>query len=322
MAKRVDAPLSWQADQFQDLSGTSSSTQKFDNPYDVLIHGSNNDAALIQERYSNHRTGRNQQQRAKLLSNDFAGVSVDPVLYNLVNDSSYKDPRYCLVFWARPTQHVKNLIKQIQDMIAADFPKLWFMPQTCLHMTTLEITHSRTEADVAQLVDGILPGVTELTDYTFDHRARLIKPLMSFDASAFALSFIPAAGENLSDGRTASDDKYTYHHLRRDVYNLSKKLVDVDSRYTVPSSHLTVGRFIDKDAFSTAEGTPDAEKMKKLVQKFDEINDWLQREYWPTSDGRIKEGGEWIVGQTQGLDFRRGTLWYGGGASVRLGKGF
>jgi hypothetical protein len=28
------------------------------------------------------------------------------------------------------------------------------------------------------------------------------------------------------------------------------------------------------------------------------------------------------VGEERGLDFRKGTLWYGGGETVRLGVGF
>jgi hypothetical protein len=31
---------------------------------------------------------------------------------------------------------------------------------------------------------------------------------------------------------------------------------------------------------------------------------------------------EWLVGDGKGLDCREGALWYGGGQTVRLGKGF
>jgi len=37
-----------------------------------------------------------------------------------------------------------------------------------------------------------------MTDYTLTHRARLIKPMLSYDGAALALSFLPAAGEGLS----------------------------------------------------------------------------------------------------------------------------
>ncbi|KAL9080986.1 MAG: hypothetical protein Q9157_000396 [Trypethelium eluteriae] len=207
---------------------------------------------------------------------------------------------------------------------------MWFQPPENLHMTCLEITFSRTREEIAQLVGQISPHAAEITDYTYTHRARLIKPMLGFDASAFALSFLPAAGEGLSQGRVRADDEYTYHHLRRDVYALANRTgVEIGSRYTVPSSHLTIGRFItpqdtSQDAEKGVEAkTPDPEKMKKVVEKIDEVNAWLQREYWPRDAvPPIQAGGEWIIGEEKGLDFHQGTLWYGRGERVRLGKGF
>lgn len=66
----------------------------------------------------------------------------------------------------------------------------------------------------------------------------------------------------------------------------------------------------------------DREKVRNLVERIEEINAWLEREYWPRGGEEIRAGGEWIVGEEKGLDCRRGTLWYGGGETVRLGKGF
>lgn len=70
-------------------------------------------------------------------------------------------------------------------------------------------------------------------------------------------------------------------------------------------------------------------KRELLIAKIEEINQWLQNEYWPRlqqgTDGTTREvmpdGGEWIVGEEKGLDFRKGRLWYGGGETVYLGKG-
>ena len=49
-------------------------------------------------------------------------------------------------------------------------------------------------------------------------------------------------------------------------------------------------------------------------------SNWLSEEYWPKHDGTIKLGGEIIIGDEKGLDFRKGTLWYGGGETVYLGR--
>ena len=196
------------------------------------------------------------------------------------------------------------------------------MPLQCLHMTTLEITHSLTAPEIEALVHTILPKSEEITNYTRSHQARLVKPMLSYDASAIAISFLPAAGEGTGD----HNDTYTYHHLRRDVYNLSSSTgVEITSRYTVPSSHLTIARFIEKNSFVRKEGenlVHDPAKLRTFIDKIEGVNEWLKASYWPKDGRTVPAGGEWIVGQEQGFDFRKGTLWYGGGETIRLGKGF
>ncbi|ORY07561.1 RNA ligase/cyclic nucleotide phosphodiesterase [Clohesyomyces aquaticus] len=310
---------------FEDLSGIS--TKDFSNPYDALITACNDNPVQIQERYMAHRAARNAQQKAKMVDENFPGVTIDPILLRICEpniEPGYTDPRHCLVFWGRPTQQIKDLIQSVQQELLAVAPNMWLMPQDCLHLTVLEMTHSRTAGEIQTMVDTMREKIPFITDYTFEHRARLIKPMIGFDASALALSFVPAAGENLRSDRTAKDEKFTYHHLRRDIYNLCCDTgVAVDSRYVVPSSHLTIGRFIKSRDFSHESGQSDPSKIKALVTKIEEINARLQSEFWPESNGgKIPPGGEWIVGEEKGLNCRMGTLWYGGGESVRLGKGF
>lgn len=111
------------------------------------------------------------------------------------------------------------------------------MPQDCLHITALEITHSKKAEEIQKIVDSLSDKIPAITDYTVQHRARLIKPMIGFDASALALSFVPAAGEASARGRTKADDAYTYHHLRRDLFSRCQDIgVTVDSRYVVPVS--------------------------------------------------------------------------------------
>ena len=192
------------------------------------------------------------------------------------------------------------------------------MPPESLHMTALEITHSLKAQEIDALVDQMLPSAAKIADFTQDHRARLVKPLVSFDAQALALSFLPAAGE---PGRVG-DDAYTYHHLRRDLHDGAQSTgVKVASRYVIPSAHLTIARFVTKRDFENADGSINHTKVERLVSVIDEINHWLEEEYWPRKDS-IREGGEWIVGEGKGLDFRKGALWYGGGNTVHLGEGF
>ena len=191
-------------------------------------------------------------------------------------------------------------------------------------MTALEITFSLTSPEVEKFVQTIEPKIPEITDYPYSHRARLVKPMLSYDNAAIALSFEPAAGEGLAKDRRPEEDDFTYHHLRRDLYTLSRTTgVEVVSRYVVPSAHLTVARFVtQKDLSTTEDEAPNLDKVKALIDKLGEINSWLQQDYWPREGESIKAGGQWIVGEEKGLDCRKGTLWYGGGETVRLGKGF
>jgi hypothetical protein len=208
------------------------------------------------------------------------------------------------------------------------FIDLWLMPSPNLHMTALEITHSLTAPEIDALVDQLLPHAQPIADYPASHRARLVKPCVSFDAQALALSFLPAAGEPRSesgDGKHGDGDGYTYHHLRRDIFAMASRTdVTVASRYVIPSAHLTVGRFVTKKDFEGPDGRVEKEKMRAFVDAIAEVNAWLEREYWPKGDGTAgKEGGEWVVGEEKGLEFRKGALWYGaGGETVLLGKGF
>jgi len=195
------------------------------------------------------------------------------------------------------------------------------MPQNRLHMNVFEITHSRTVEEIDTLEEQLSPKVSQIVDWTFDHRARLVRPLLGYDSSAIALTFVPAAGESLGKDQRESD-RYSYHHLRRDICDLCMQTgVPITSRYTVPSAHLTVARFVSQEDYIGTDGTPDHCKMRHWVAALEDINDWLRRDYWPKDNEFVKSGGEWIVGQEKGLDHRRGTLWYGAGKTIILGKG-
>ena len=204
-------------------------------------------------------------------------------------------------------------------LMAAD---LWLMPLECLHMTVLEITHSKTEAEIEHIVNSMESKIPEIADFTYNHRARLVKPMLSYDAAAIALSFLPAAGEGSPDASAADADKYTYHHLRRDLYGLCESAgVVVASRYVVPSSHLTIARFVTQKDISSKDGNGiDGAKMEGLVRKLDDINAELRSMYW--SEDGLRGEGSWFVGEEKGLVNRRGNLWYGGGHSHYEGKGF
>lgn len=192
-------------------------------------------------------------------------------------------------------------------------------------MTALEVAHSMTESKMEELLGILKSKASTITDYTFNHRARLFKPLLSYDNQAIALSFLPASYRNTLQSLAGDGNAYTYHHLRRDLHDLCESAgITVGSRYVVPSAHLTIARYVterkpegdDKDKSSSFEG------IFEWVNHLEEINTWLKQEFWPESNEANKAQGDWVVGEERGLECRAGTLWYGGGRSVHVGKGF
>lgn len=198
------------------------------------------------------------------------------------------------------------------------------MPLHRMHITVLELAFSRTAEEIHGIKSALQPAIPSIADYTYRHRARLVKPMISYDLAAFAVSFLPACGEpNTSPPPVAPDtahvlqqgDSYSYHHLRRDMWDAASEAgMTIDSRYVVPSAHITLGRFLTQEDHQTPE------QRKRWVDAIDEINEWLEREVWGHSGEGVK--GEWVVGQERGLDVRVGPLWYGGGRTVLMGEGF
>ena len=206
------------------------------------------------------------------------------------------------------------------------------MPLENLHMTAMEITHSLTASEIDALVTQLgqrnYERIADMSQQNQPH-ARLVKPMLSFDAAALALSFVPAVPDDDISQPSNVDDAFTYHHLRRELYReITEAGIDIASRYVVPSAHLTVGRFIcpnpfDVDNAMDGEAGVRMENREKLMKEVEAINEWLRMEYWPRGEGnKLKDGGEWVVGERKGLNFRKGTLWYGGGETVCMGKGF
>ncbi|KAL4725402.1 hypothetical protein ACLX1H_007549 [Fusarium chlamydosporum] len=309
----------------EDLSGIQ--LQPGENPYNALIKACNDDPAEIQTLYSLHRTKRNAQQAEKFLATGFEELIIDQTLLRLEDptiEPGFRDSRNCLVFWARPPDHIIRLASKVNELLKKAAPSVWLMPSHRMHLTALEVAFSKTPQEIAAYVSTLRPSIPDIVNYPYSHRSRLVKPMVSYDLSAFALSFLPASGEPLlsppltepveTEGITQGDN-YTYHHLRRDVYDkVQEGGVVVGSRYQVPSAHITLGRYLNHDDHDTPE------KRANWVKAIDEINAWLEKEVWDNPDSEYN--GEWLVGHERGLDARNGTLWYGGGKTIMLGEGF
>ncbi|KAJ2998052.1 hypothetical protein NUW58_g440 [Xylaria curta] len=314
----------------EDLSGVV--VKPGENPYNALIDACHDDPAEIQALYAVHRTRRNAQQKEKFLDTEFKELIIDPYLLRLEYphiEPGFKDTRYCMTFWGRPPIHVLELAGAIQKKLKEVAPSKYmanattshshlFLPDgasltlgTEVHITTLELAFCRKAEEIEELKETLKPAIPDVASYTYRHRARLVKPMISYDLSAFALSFLPAAGEPVvspapvvPDNATVlkQGDSYSYHHLRRDVWGQAKAAgVVVESRYIVPSAHITLGRYLTHEDHATPE------QRKKWVEAIDEVNGWLEREVWGKADSDLI--GEWLVGQEKGIDVRVGTLW-------------
>ncbi|KAF8446631.1 RNA ligase/cyclic nucleotide phosphodiesterase [Terfezia claveryi] len=316
------------------VSPSSNSTEMsdtdddIDNPYDVLIQACDNNPIHIATAYSRHRTARNALSRTTIVSPDFPGPTIDPLLTRLIAHSpsltqlvedDALDPRHGLVFWARPNEGANRLIGEVQRRLleaqtsgGASVPgkQFWAMPRDNLHITALEVTHSTTYSAVESLLGSIgRPLLEKMVAWPKGKGVRLGKPLLSYDKAALAISFLPLEG-----GKNKS---YTYHHLRRDLWGiLEKGGFDVDSRYIVPSAHVTVGRFFRTESTEGVEEPGAVQmEMKRWIRVIDSINDWLEKE----GDNYMRgENGEadpfWEMDSP--LVLRKGRLWYGGGDSV------
>ncbi|RFU77315.1 ureidoglycolate hydrolase [Trichoderma arundinaceum] len=311
----------------EDLSGIV--LKPGENPYEAFIQACNNNPQELQALYHAHRTKRNALQKEKFLSSDYKELVIDQCLLRLENpkiEPGFRDERNCFVIWARPPTHIIELAAKVQGLLQQASPKIWLMPTHRMHLTTLEVAFSKTPEEIGSLVSIMRPAIPSIASYTHTHRSRLVKPMVSYDLSAFALSFLPASGEvTLSpapvspdapvNGPVTEGDDYTYHHLRRDIFDKVQEAgIEVGSRYQVPSAHITLGRYL------TDEEHDSPEKREKWIKAIDDINAWLENEIWDQQDAELI--GEWIVGQEKGLDVRNGTLWYGGGRTILLGEGF
>ncbi|KAJ5770695.1 uncharacterized protein N7511_002746 [Penicillium nucicola] len=282
------------------------------NPFQGLIDHRNNDAHQLQIAYTIHRSNRNRVFRNQLLQADFCDWKDDEILRQVLEaekaSTGFVDPRHNIAFWARPPQHIRDLIYNIQQELAPlAGPGLWLVPPDYLHMTTLEIRSELTGPEVNEICSSLEQSgsLQELINYTLTHRARLVKPIVSIDTSAVALSFLPAAADGTSSTYGGKDDTFTYHHLRRDLYDIvTRSGCPISARYTLPSAHVTIARFVQPDGSKT-DSRVNENYAANLVSKIDDINERLD-----SSDGAVK--GDWVIGHEKGLELMKGRTWQQG----------
>lgn len=297
---------------------------ELENPYQLLIDQFPDPVDMTRV-YELHRRGRNSSKHAELLSTH--KIVPDQILAGLVleNMPQESDPRNCITIWGRPPSHVMDLIAVVQQQLTESMDPylnanatrtfqpthvpqtwddlsnrgpLWLMPRDCLHLSILEIVHSAPSHLVATTMHALRPHLAAILAPTSSTSSTLVRPLISFDSSALALTFVPA---DSSHARGASN-KTGYTHYRARLYETVTKTakVAVQSRYQVPSAHVTIARFVK---------TVPPQAVEALLDRIGEINAWLDAEF---ADPRRFE---WRIGEQRATECRYGRIWYGGGHS-------
>ncbi|KAJ5621300.1 Ribosomal protein L44e [Penicillium herquei] len=278
------------------------------NPFREFIDACGDDPKKIQDAYETHRSNRNAKFKDRLLTPGFREWKFDEILENVLKADQglieYEDPRNNFSFWARPPKHIRELVWDIQQEIASVAgPCLWLTPQEQLHMTTCEMVSAQSASkvnEVASLFQQKLP-LQQISNYTIDRNPRLVRPIVSYDDTAFALSFIPAA-EN-------DKDAFTYHHLREDLWRAAGHSgYRMESRYNVPSAHLTIARFAVPPGADKSEKLDDlCTRTAGIVEKIEDINQELTSSDWRRFGSSSR--GEWILGYERGLEVNKGSSW-------------
>ncbi|KAJ5121682.1 uncharacterized protein N7515_009643 [Penicillium bovifimosum] len=267
------------------------------NPFQSLIRR----PAIIQSEYEEYREDRKERQTDHIVSGSFHRWSLDKILMQLngpKEEYRFLDPRNCLCIWARPSSQVHDLITFVQEKLKDLVPSLWLMPPDCLHMTVLEIAYAQSEWQIEELVRTLQSSKdvtpSDIAAYPRSHPVRLVKPMLSLDTAGLSLTFVPAV---IEDEYASPSEHYTYHHLRRDIFELVQQAkVPLGTRYRardLTSAYVTIARFISHDGFSAKvyEGEMiDHRRVRSFVEEIDLINMELENKYWPRK-GEIKEGG-------------------------------
>ncbi|KAJ5805997.1 Ribosomal protein L44e [Penicillium pulvis] len=285
------------------------------NQFQQLISACGNDPKRIHNIYEEHRSNRNAKFKEVLLNPGFREWQFDEILGNILKAEKgliqYDDPRSNISLLARPPKHICELIQDIQQEIAdVAGPCLWLAPQDSLHITTCELMNAKTRTEVDDMIaifQQKLP-LEEIVNYTLTHSPRLVRPIVSYDATAVALSFVPAA--------ETDKDLYTYHHLRRDLWDfVSESGCQLGARYIVPSAHVTIGRYAMPPGADQSKELDDlCVRVAGLIEKIEDINQELMSGYWKRFGSPSR--GVWVVGQEQGMQLNQGRSWYGNGEVV------
>ena len=157
-----------------------------------------------------------------------SGPVVDSILVQELR-SPHTDMRCGVNIICRPTIDVIEYIVSIQKYLSVFEPDQYYYPPSDLHLTLVEICHSRTPEEVAGIASAVRSEIRRIAASTAP--AKVDSPMLVFDAHAVALNFIPA-DDALQNAR---------HSI---LQGLTNRGISVDSRHETKSAHVTLMRYI------------------------------------------------------------------------------
>jgi hypothetical protein len=132
-----------------------------------------------------------------------------------------------------------------------------------------------------------------------------------FDGKGAAVTFVPDAPQAEHDAETpgSGNASFTYQHLRSEMHKLALKSgIKIDTCYTAPTAHVTIGRFIGNSFFAPrptvseklVDGTSPVLRFVELIRR---INEELEQMVW--NDMR------WVIARGHGLECQFGYVKFG-----------
>lgn len=216
-----------------------------------------------EEEQDEYRRNRNKVQAEKL--RNYLRINVDEHLNGL------EDDRLSCCIVSRPDEaticFVQSIQHQLQESIASE---LWLTPPENLHITLLEVAHTRPKEEIKLFVNALKPLMSEISSMVKDGPL-LNLPLLCFDENAIALSF--------------TSSNFTHSELRLQLFKYaSTHKIDILSRYAGPSAHITIARF--KRPLGQNE-------VKNLLDRIASINFTILSHDWQITTASLSSGIIW-----------------------------
>jgi 2'-5' RNA ligase len=157
-----------------------------------------------------------------------SGPVVDKILVQEL-DQPHTDMRCGVNIICRPTIEVVKYIVSIQEYLSRFEPDQYYYPPSDLHLTLVEICHSRPPEDASFIAGVVASEIRRIAAMT--SLPKVDSPMLAFDSHAVALNLLP------TDDALQSARQFILEELS----NLG---ISMDSRYETKSAHVTLMRYI------------------------------------------------------------------------------